>query len=144
MRLGSYACKLAPGSLAQKIYKKDLIQERHRHRFEFNNKYREILKKYGLTLSGICEERDLVEMIEIKNHPWFVGCQFHPEFKSKPMNPHPLFTSFISACLTQSVSERKDKKQNTQKSNEQMPKGSSKKMAKKLDKKSKIERALRS
>ncbi|MBK9293165.1 MAG: CTP synthase [Oligoflexia bacterium] len=107
MRLGSYSCRLENGSLAQKIYKKDVIYERHRHRYEFNNRYREILKKYGMTLSGICEERDLVEMIELKNHPWFVGCQFHPEFKSKPMSPHPLFTSFVRASLENKLARGK-------------------------------------
>jgi hypothetical protein len=87
-----------------------LIHERHRHRYEFNNRYREILKKYGLGLSGICEERDLVEMVEIPDHPWFVGCQFHPEFKSKPMAPHPLFTHFIEAALQQSLGKKKNTK----------------------------------
>jgi len=107
MRLGSYTCHLVDGTLAQSIYKKDLIQERHRHRYEFNNRYREILKKYGMKLSGICEERDLVEIVELKDHPWFVGCQFHPEFKSKPMTPHPLFTSFVEACLHLTASKKK-------------------------------------
>ncbi len=111
MRLGNYACKLLPQSLAHKIYKKDVIQERHRHRFEFNNRYREILKKYGMTLSGICEERDLIEMVELENHPWFLGCQFHPEFKSKPMAPHPLFTSFVAAALEQIIGKKKPTRQ---------------------------------
>ncbi len=110
MRLGAYTCKLGAGTLAREIYKKEIIQERHRHRYEFNNKYREILKKYGMVLSGICEDRDLVEMVELKDHPWFVGCQFHPEFKSKPMAPHPLFTSFIAAGLENSLSLKKPAK----------------------------------
>jgi CTP synthase len=107
MRLGSYPCSLGEGTIARSVYKKDLIHERHRHRYEFNNRYREILKKYGLTLSGICEDRDLVEIVELKDHPWFLGCQFHPEFKSKPMAPHPLFTSFVEASLHQSLGKRK-------------------------------------
>ena len=107
MRLGSYPCQLTEGTLVRSIYKKDLIHERHRHRYEFNNRYREILKKFGLRLSGVCEERDLVEMVELKDHPWFVGCQFHPEFKSKPMAPHPLFTSFVEACLQATLSKKK-------------------------------------
>ncbi|MCC6276364.1 MAG: CTP synthase [Oligoflexia bacterium] len=107
MRLGSYPCHLVPGTRAREIYAQGLVQERHRHRYEFNNRYREILKKYGLIISGICEERDLVEMVELANHPWFVGCQFHPEFKSKPMAPHPLFKSFVEACLNQSLGKKK-------------------------------------
>ncbi len=107
MRLGSYPCHLGAGTLARKIYGKDLVHERHRHRYEFNNRYREILKKFGMTLCGICDERDLVEMVELPEHPWFVGCQFHPEFKSKPMAPHPLFTSFIEASLHQALGKKK-------------------------------------
>lgn len=109
MRLGSFPCKLQAGSLAHTIYKKDLIHERHRHRYEFNNQYREILKKHGLRLSGVCEDRDLVEIVELKDHPWFLGCQFHPEFKSKPMAPHPLFTGFIKACLDKRIVVKKPK-----------------------------------
>jgi CTP synthase len=99
MRLGSYACALEDSSLARKIYAKPLIYERHRHRYEFNNKYRPLFKKNGMTLSGVCEERDLVEIIELATHPWFVGVQFHPEFKSRPTSPHPLFSSFVGAAL---------------------------------------------
>jgi CTP synthase len=108
MRLGSYPCRLTHGSLASTVYGgKDTIHERHRHRFEFNNRYREILKKNGMSLSGICEDRDLVEMVELKDHPWFLGCQFHPEFKSKPMSPHPLFTKFVSASLEYSQGKKR-------------------------------------
>lgn len=99
MRLGSYNCALQKGSLARKSYGQNKISERHRHRYEFNNKFRQIVEKNGLLLSGICEERDLVEVIEIPDHRFFVGVQFHPEFKSKPLDPHPLFTSFIEASL---------------------------------------------
>ncbi len=99
MRLGSFACALGAGTLARQIYGAPLIHERHRHRFEFNNKYRPLFEKRGMTLSGICEDRDLVEIIELKNHPWFIGVQFHPEFKSRPTKPHPLFKSFVEATL---------------------------------------------
>tara|TARA_B100000749_G_scaffold28537_1_gene20056 strand:- start:49959 stop:51728 length:1770 start_codon:yes stop_codon:yes gene_type:complete len=101
MRLGAYPCVLKKGSRVQQIYGKKLILERHRHRYEFNNKYRPIFEKNGMNLSGICEDRDLVEIIEISDHPWFIGVQFHPEFKSKPLMPHPLFRSFIATALEQ-------------------------------------------
>ena len=99
MRLGAFSCTLAKGSVVKKAYKKTTVQERHRHRFEFNNKYRALFKKNGMDLSGICEERDLVEIIEIADHKFFVGVQFHPEFKSKPLDPHPLFTHFVKASV---------------------------------------------
>ena len=101
MRLGSYPCDLGSGTLAGRIYGQEHITERHRHRFEFNNAYRNALKKGGLTISGVCPEGDLVEIVEIADHPWFLGCQFHPEFRSRPMVPHPLFESFVGACLKQ-------------------------------------------
>lgn len=99
MRLGSYPCSLAEGTLARRVYGQALIHERHRHRYEFNNKYRPLFEKNGMTLAGVCEDRDLVEIIEIETHPWFVGVQFHPEFKSRPTSPHPLFRSFVEAAL---------------------------------------------
>jgi CTP synthase len=102
MRLGAYPCHLKKGSKAFGIYQSDMIYERHRHRYEFNNKFRPIFEKNGVTLSGICKERDLVEILEIQDHPWFIGVQFHPEFKSAPMAPHPLFTSFVQATLNSS------------------------------------------
>jgi CTP synthase len=98
MRLGAFACKLAPKSLALKIYKKNLISERHRHRFEFNNKYIDLFEKNGLRATGVNEERNLVEILENTKHPWFIGVQFHPEFKSKPLTPHPLFAAFVKAA----------------------------------------------
>jgi CTP synthase len=98
MRLGSYLCHLSPGSNAQKAYAQSEIQERHRHRFEFNNAYRSNLEKSGLKISGIHPKGDLVEIIEIPDHPWFVACQFHPEFRSKPDVPHPLFRGFAQAA----------------------------------------------
>ncbi|WP_375756592.1 CTP synthase [Corallococcus exercitus] len=101
MRLGSYACALKPGSVAHKLYANDSIQERHRHRYEVNNTYRGRLQEAGLVISGHNPELNLVEMIELADHPYFVGCQFHPEFKSKPFAPHPLFSGFIGAALAQ-------------------------------------------
>ncbi len=101
MRLGAYPCVLMPNSLAYHSYRSALIYERHRHRYEFNNDYRDIFIKNGLAISGIYSEKDLVEIVEIKEHPWFLATQFHPEFKSKPASPHPLFTSFIAAAVKQ-------------------------------------------
>lgn len=102
MRLGLYPCKLKKGSLAYKAYKREIVYERHRHRYELNNKYREELKKAGLLVTGIFEQKNLAEIIEIKDHPWFVAVQFHPEFKSRPDRPHPLFKDFISASIKKS------------------------------------------
>ena len=101
MRLGAYACRLddCTDSYAYQAYGTDEISERHRHRFEFNNEYREILEEKGLRLTGLSPKGDLVEIVEIADHPWFLGCQFHPEFKSRPMHPHPLFRDFIKAAL---------------------------------------------
>jgi CTP synthase len=99
MRLGTYACRLEKGTKARELYGQDLVQERHRHRFEFNNAYRERFEKAGLMVSGTNPELGLVEMIELPNHPHFVGCQFHPEFKSKPFKPHPLFAGFVRAAM---------------------------------------------
>ena len=98
MRLGSFPCKLKRGTKAYESYGKGGIEERHRHRFEFNNKYRDLLEKKGLVISGTSPNEKLVEMIELPNHPFFVGTQFHPEFKSSPLKPHPLYTSFIESC----------------------------------------------
>ncbi len=99
MRLGSYPCALLEDSLSFKAYGEKLIHERHRHRYEFNNAYLEPLKKAGLVVSGMSPDGSLVEIIELPDHPWFVGCQFHPEFKSTPMHPHPLFRDFIKAAI---------------------------------------------
>jgi CTP synthase len=101
MRLGSYPCRLEEGSLALEAYNKRLINERHRHRYEFNNAYMDILGKAGMVFSGVSPDKELIEIIELKGHPWFLGCQFHPEFRSKPMDPHPLFREFIKASLRQ-------------------------------------------
>jgi CTP synthase len=99
MRLGAYPCRLEKDTLAHAAYAEENISERHRHRFEFNNDYKDKLVEKGLVVSGSSPTGDLVEIIEIKDHPWFLGCQFHPEFKSRPMNPHPLFRDFIKAAL---------------------------------------------
>ncbi len=99
MRLGAQRCQLTSGSLARKLYGKDEILERHRHRYEFNNSYRDILVAHGMRLAGMSMDGRLVEMIELPEHPWFVACQFHPEFTSTPRDGHPLFTGFIRAAL---------------------------------------------
>jgi CTP synthase len=101
MRLGAYPCQLVEGTLARRIYGKEDVLERHRHRYEFNNAYREQLEAGGLVISGIYNDAELMEIVEIEDHPWFLGCQFHPEFRSKPMDPHPLFESFVGASLKQ-------------------------------------------
>ena len=99
LRLGSYPCVLDPNSKAYQLYGKEQINERHRHRYEVNNDYREILTKNGLLLSGLSPDDRIVEMIENPNHPWFVATQAHPELKSRPNKPHPLFRGFVEAAL---------------------------------------------
>jgi CTP synthase len=99
MRLGAYACLLEAGSFAFDAYDVSEISERHRHRYELNNNFRDILVEKGLHITGTSPDRRLVEIVEIKDHPWFLGCQFHPEFKSRPTSPHPLFSKFIGAAL---------------------------------------------
>jgi CTP synthase len=106
MRLGAYPCRLEKGSRAQRAYKTDLIQERHRHRFEVNNAFKEMLASRGMIFSGICPDNGLVEMIELANHPWFVGCQFHPELKSRATTAHPLFRDFVHAAMEKEETER--------------------------------------
>ncbi len=102
MRLGAYTCELAPGSLAHRLYKQDTISERHRHRFEFNNRYREAFSGSRMRLSGRNPERDLIEVVELPEHPFFIGVQYHPEFKSAPLRPHPIFDGFVAAALSRS------------------------------------------
>jgi CTP synthase len=99
MRLGAYECVITPDSLCYEIYGHNVVGERHRHRYEFNPAFREALEEKGLRAGGLSPDGRLVEIVEYKDHPWFIGCQFHPEFKSRPMNPHPLFSSYIRACL---------------------------------------------
>jgi CTP synthase len=99
MRLGAYACRLEPGTLARELYGVEEVQERHRHRFEFNNAYRARFEASQMKLSGRNVERDLVEIVELAGHPFFVGVQFHPEFKSAPLRPHPIFRGFVAAAL---------------------------------------------
>jgi CTP synthase len=106
MRLGAYAARLRAGSHAAEAYGTLEISERHRHRWEVNNAYRDVLAENGLRLSGQSPDGGLVEMIELPNHPWFVGCQFHPELKSRPTRPHPLFAAFIGAALAKQKEPR--------------------------------------
>ncbi len=101
MRLGAYPCTLKPGSLASKVYGRQEISERHRHRYEINNAYRAQLEEKGMVASGINEQLGLVEVIELQGHPYFIGCQYHPEFQSKPFQAHPLFAGFVKAALEQ-------------------------------------------
>jgi CTP synthase len=105
MRLGAYECKLKPGTIAASAYNREFISERHRHRFEFNNKYLDLFEKNGMIASGINPGAHLVEIIELENHPWFVGVQFHPEYKSTVAVPHPLFNGFIKALLQHHLQE---------------------------------------
>jgi CTP synthase len=98
MRLGAYPCVLVKGSKAYQAYGKSKISERHRHRYEFNNEFRELFEKHGMRATGINPDKNLVEIVEIEDHPWFVAVQFHPELKSTVMNPHPLFMKFVQAA----------------------------------------------
>ena len=103
MRLGSYTCEVSKDSRAYKAYEKTKITERHRHRYEFNNKFQKDFEKNGLSITGINPETKLAEIVEIKSHPYFVAVQFHPEYKSTVLNPHPLFVRFLKAALTKSL-----------------------------------------
>ncbi len=107
MRLGAYPCVLAEGSVARRAYGKAEISERHRHRYEFNREYEDVLKQHGLRLTGETPDGVYVEICELEDHPWYLGCQFHPEFKSKPLEPHPLFRAFIGAAIEES--ERRER-----------------------------------
>ena len=104
MRLGAYSCRIEEKTLAFEAYQQTEISERHRHRYEFNNEFMDQLKENGMVISGTSPSGELVEIIEVNDHPWFLGCQFHPEFKSRPMTPHPLFREFIKASLKKSES----------------------------------------
>jgi CTP synthase len=99
MRLGAYPCSLEKDTIAAEVYGASLVSERHRHRYEVANKYRERMVQAGLVLSGTSPDQRLVEMVELREHPYFVGCQFHPEFKSRPQSAHPLFARFVRAAL---------------------------------------------
>jgi CTP synthase len=105
MRLGSYPCKVEEGTIAHEAYKETNVNERHRHRYEFNNDYRKILEEKGLKISGASPNNFLVEIVELPDHPWFLGCQFHPEFKSRPNKAHPIFKSFLSAAIKKKKSK---------------------------------------
>ena len=99
MRLGRYPCKIRPGTVAAGVYKTDFVNERHRHRYEVKNIYRDTLSEAGMMFSGTSPDDRLVEIAELEDHPFFIGSQFHPEFKSRPLRPAPLFSGFIGACL---------------------------------------------
>jgi CTP synthase len=99
MRLGSYECAITPGTLAARAYRVESIRERHRHRYEVDNAYLDRLQRAGMVVSGLNPRRNLVEILELKGHPWFLGVQFHPEFRSKPNRAHPLFAAFIAAAI---------------------------------------------
>ncbi len=99
MRLGSYPCKLVEGTKSKELYGKDLIDERHRHRYEFNNSYRELFEENGMQIAGLSPDGLLVEMLELKDHPFYISGQFHPEFKSRPLRAHPLFYGFVKASI---------------------------------------------
>jgi CTP synthase len=109
MRLGAWPCKIEPGTLAYKVYGQTEISERHRHRYEFNREYEETMVAAGLGISGSTPDGTYVEMIEIPGHPFFIGCQFHPEFKSKPLEPHPLFKSFVGASYEHGQTRKQQK-----------------------------------
>jgi len=98
MRLGAYPCRLARGSRAAEIYGQPEVSERHRHRYEVSNTYRDLFVQHGMKLSGLSPDGQLVEIVELTTHPWFIGCQFHPELQSRPTRPHPLFAGFIAAA----------------------------------------------
>jgi CTP synthase len=107
MRLGVWPCRLTPNTLAAQAYEQPVIYERHRHRFEFNNEYRELLAGAGAIFSGLSPDGKLVEIVELADHPFYLGTQFHPEFKSRPDRPHPLFREFVAACVTRALQPRK-------------------------------------
>ena len=106
MRLGAYPCRIKKDTLAHKIYGKTNISERHRHRYEFNNKYLKEFDEKGLVATGINPDNNLVEMVELPSHPFYIGVQFHPELKSTVMNPHPIFVNFVAASLSYSLQKR--------------------------------------
>ncbi len=100
MRLGGQSCRLTPESLTRKLYAREVIVERHRHRYEFNNRYEDTLRRAGLRIAGRSLDGQLVEVVELRDHPWFIACQYHPEFTSTPRDGHPLFTSYVRAALS--------------------------------------------
>jgi CTP synthase len=105
MRLGAYTCRLVPGTRAAAAYGAGEVSERHRHRYEVSNRYRDLLESHGLRLSGLSPDGTLVEIVELEGHPWFVGCQFHPELQSRPDRAHPLFAAFIAAAAAREESD---------------------------------------
>lgn len=110
MRLGVYPCVLKPGTKAYEAYRSERVSERHRHRWEFNNKFREMMQQHGLVFSGMSPDGRLVEIAELKDHPFMLGSQFHPEFKSRPNRPHPLFKAFVAAAVKRQTAQAKASK----------------------------------
>lgn len=108
MRLGACPCQISKNSLSFAAYEQTEVSERHRHRYEFNNDYRTQFAELGLRIAGVNPERGLVEIVEMEDHPWFVGVQFHPEFQSKPNKPHPLFSGFVAAALAHNLAAKQD------------------------------------
>jgi CTP synthase len=108
MRLGAYPCVVKEKTNAFEAYKTTYISERHRHRYEVNNKFRSVLAEHGMIFSGLSPDKELVEIIELSNHPWFLACQFHPELKSRATNAHPLFREFVKASLNFSKAKKSD------------------------------------
>ena len=125
MRLGAYPCNLEKGTKAFESYEEKEISERHRHRYEFNNQFTENITQAGLKISGVCPANNLVELMEFTNHPWFVGCQFHPEYRSKPMSPHPLFAHFIKAAVSYAKRQDWESKKSVDKSAMAVPQANS-------------------
>ena len=111
MRLGAYECAIAPGTRAAKAYGQATVYERHRHRYEFNKRYEAAFERHGVVFSGRWPEKNLVEMLELPNHPWFVACQFHPEFRSRPGKPHPLFSAFVQAAVRRAERDASDEEE---------------------------------
>jgi len=107
MRLGAYPCRLKTGTKVYELYKSEEISERHRHRYEFNNAYLEKFEAKGMIAAGVNPDSNLVEIMELKNHPWYIGTQFHPELKSRVVTPHPLFVGFIKAAIDYKVNKEK-------------------------------------
>jgi CTP synthase len=108
MRLGNWVCCLTPGTRAYQAYSEPIVFERHRHRYEFNNEFRKRMESNGVVVSGRSADNSLVEVIELADHPWFVASQFHPEFKSRPTRPHPLFRDFIGTCVRLEEEKRQE------------------------------------
>ena len=131
MRLGVWPCRIQADSLAHRVYGALEISERHRHRYEFNREYEETLIAQGLRLTGATPDGTYVEIVELAGHPWFLGCQFHPEFKSKPFDPHPLFKAFVGAAYRNRLASKEAKEAQESKEQAALPAGASAKVGRK-------------